>query len=75
MLLSVYASKIICMTYRSVFVVSLFKGEMIDRVEFNVNQSVEYVKTATEDTKKALKYQSAARRVSNIPFGYIPYKS
>ena len=48
---------------------------MIDRVEFNVNQSVEYVKTATEDTKKALKYQSAARRVSNIPFGYIPYKS
>ncbi|XP_067935030.1 syntaxin-like isoform X2 [Watersipora subatra] len=38
------------------------QGEMIDRVEFNVNQSVEYVKTATEDTKKALKYQSAARR-------------
>ena len=37
---------------------------MIDRVEFNVTQSVEYVKTATEDTKKALKYQSAARRVS-----------
>ncbi|KAF6032615.1 Syx1A [Bugula neritina] len=38
------------------------QGEMIDRVEFNVNQSVDYVKTATADTKKALKYQSAARR-------------
>jgi len=38
------------------------QGEMIDRVEFNVQQSTDYVKTATEDTKKALKYQSAARR-------------
>ena len=37
---------------------------MIDRVEFNVQQSTDFVKTATEDTKKALKYQSAARRVS-----------
>jgi len=42
------------------------QGEMIDRVEFNVNQSVDYVKTATADTKKALKYQSAARRVSHV---------
>jgi len=39
---------------------------MIDRIEFNVQQSVDYVKTATEDTKKALKYQSKARRVSDL---------
>lgn len=38
---------------------------MIDRIEYHVDQSVEYVGKAMEDTKKALKYQSKARRVSN----------
>ena len=37
---------------------------MIDRVEFNVNQAVEYVDKAAADTKQAMKYQSKARRVS-----------
>ena len=37
---------------------------MIDRIEYHVDQSVEYVGKAMEDTKKALKYQSKARRVS-----------
>ena len=36
---------------------------MIDRIEFNVEKSVDYVDTAVADTKKALKYQSKARRV------------
>ncbi|XP_064620415.1 syntaxin isoform X9 [Lineus longissimus] len=39
------------------------QGEMIDRVEYNVEQSVNYVETAVADTKKAVKYQSSARRV------------
>ena len=47
---------------------------MIDRVEFNVQQSVDYVKTATEDTKKALKYQSAARRVRPPSLSFLAYK-
>uniref|UniRef100_T1ITX9 Uncoordinated protein 64 n=1 Tax=Strigamia maritima TaxID=126957 RepID=T1ITX9_STRMM len=38
------------------------QGEMIDRIEYNVEHAADYVKTATEDTKKALKYQSKARR-------------
>jgi len=38
------------------------QGEMIDRIEFNVEKSVDYVDTAVADTKKALKYQSKARR-------------
>ncbi|XP_072029122.1 syntaxin-like isoform X6 [Amphiura filiformis] len=38
------------------------QGEMIDRIEFNVEQSVDYVETAKMDTKKAVKYQSKARR-------------
>lgn len=38
------------------------QGEMIDRIEFNVEKSVEYVDTAVADTKKALEYQSKARR-------------
>ncbi|MBN3318805.1 STX1B protein, partial [Atractosteus spatula] len=39
-------------------------GEMIDRIEYNVEHSVDYVERAVSDTKKAVKYQSKARRVS-----------
>ncbi len=39
------------------------QGEMIDRIEYHVEHAVDYVQTATQDTKKALKYQSKARRV------------
>ncbi|KAJ8984810.1 hypothetical protein NQ317_013008 [Molorchus minor] len=38
------------------------QGEMIDRIEYHVEHAVDYVQTATQDTKKALKYQSRARR-------------
>ena len=31
---------------------------MIDRVEYNVEHSVDYVERAVSDTKKAVKYQS-----------------
>ncbi|NP_999785.1 syntaxin [Strongylocentrotus purpuratus] len=37
------------------------QGEMIDRIEYNVEQSVDYVRRQN-DTKKAVKYQSKARR-------------
>lgn len=57
----------------TVFRCLFIKGEMIDRVEFNVQQSVDYVKTATEDTKKALKYQSAARRVRAATVAHYDY--
>jgi len=39
---------------------------MIDRIEYNVEKSVDYVESAKQDTKKAVKYQSKARRVSSI---------
>lgn len=39
---------------------------MIDRIEYHVEHAVDYVQTATQDTKKALKYQSKARRVSHL---------
>lgn len=39
---------------------------MIDRIEYHVEHAVDYVQTATQDTKKALKYQSKARRVSQL---------
>jgi len=42
------------------------QGEMIDRIEYHVEHAVDYVQTATQDTKKALKYQSKARRVSHV---------
>ncbi|VDK22148.1 unnamed protein product [Taenia asiatica] len=47
------------------------QGEMIDRIEFNVDQAVDYIETAKADTKKAVKYQSAARKVA--PSAPIPF--
>lgn len=41
-----------------------WQGEMIDRIEYNVEQAVDFVQSAKSDTKKAVKYQSKARRVS-----------
>ena len=38
------------------------QGEMIDRIEYNVEQAVDFIETAKMDTKKAVKYQSKARR-------------
>ncbi|XP_032803107.1 syntaxin-1A-like isoform X1 [Petromyzon marinus] len=38
------------------------QGEMIDRIEYNVEHSVDYVERAVSETKKAVKYQSKARR-------------
>merc|ERR1711879_110726 len=38
------------------------QGEMIDRVEYNIEHSVEFVSRAVADTKKAVKFQSEARR-------------
>lgn len=43
---------------------------MIDRIEYHVEHAVDYVQTATQDTKKALKYQSKARRVSPVKMSY-----
>uniref|UniRef100_A0A672ST06 t-SNARE coiled-coil homology domain-containing protein n=1 Tax=Sinocyclocheilus grahami TaxID=75366 RepID=A0A672ST06_SINGR len=41
------------------------QGEMIDRIEYNVEHSVDYVERAVSDTKKAVKYQSQARKVKH----------
>ncbi|XP_072601822.1 syntaxin-3 isoform X9 [Vulpes vulpes] len=38
------------------------QGAMIDRIESNMDQSVGFVERAVADTKKAVKYQSEARR-------------
>uniref|UniRef100_A0A1I8HJ20 t-SNARE coiled-coil homology domain-containing protein n=1 Tax=Macrostomum lignano TaxID=282301 RepID=A0A1I8HJ20_9PLAT len=38
------------------------QGEMVDRIEYNVQQAVDYVEAAKRDTKKAVKYQSKARK-------------
>jgi len=35
---------------------------MIDRIEFNIQQSADYITAAKQDTKKAVKYQREARR-------------
>ncbi|KHJ49463.1 SNARE domain protein [Trichuris suis] len=48
------------------------QGEMIDRIEYNVEHAKDYVDRAVSDTKKAVQYQSKARRVSlSIAMLYI----
>ncbi len=39
---------------------------MIDRIEYNVANTVEYVQKANQQTKQAIKYQGKARRVMHI---------
>ncbi|VDN20970.1 unnamed protein product [Gongylonema pulchrum] len=41
-------------------------GEMVDRIEYNVEHAKEFVDRAVADTKKAVQYQSKARRVSPV---------
>jgi syntaxin 1A len=38
------------------------QGEMVNRIDAHVDSAVEYTTRATNDTKKALEYQSKARR-------------
>uniref|UniRef100_A0A6I8NY04 Syntaxin 2 n=1 Tax=Ornithorhynchus anatinus TaxID=9258 RepID=A0A6I8NY04_ORNAN len=42
------------------------QGEMINNIEKNVMNASDYVEHAKEETKKAVKYQSKARRVSTF---------
>ena len=39
------------------------QGEMVDRIEYNVEHAKEFVDRAVADTKKAVQYQSKARRL------------
>ena len=48
---------------------------MIDRIEYNVEQAAEFVQRAVVDTKKAVKYQSKARRVRRQRIGCLLYTS
>ena len=36
---------------------------MVNRIEYNVEQAADYVQSAKQETKKAVRYQSRARRV------------
>ena len=41
---------------------------MVDRIEYNVEHAKEFVDRAVADTKKAVQYQSKARRVSLLVY-------
>lgn len=58
-------SFLVCL-FVSLLFIFLFvsQGEMVDRIEYNVEHAKEYVDKAVADTKKAVQYQSKARRVS-----------
>ena len=41
-----------------------FQGEMVNQIEYNVTNASSYVEEAKNQTSKAVKYQSSARRVT-----------
>ena len=41
-----------------------FQGEIVNQIEYNVANAGDYVEQAKEETKKAVHYQSSARRVT-----------
>lgn len=45
------------------WLVSPFQGEMLDNIELNVMHTVDHVEKARDETKKAMKYRSQARKV------------
>ncbi|KRX34466.1 Syntaxin-1A, partial [Trichinella murrelli] len=47
------------------------QGEMIDRIEYNVEHAKDYVDRAVSDTKKAVQYQSKARRCSKFESSFL----
>ncbi|VDN03944.1 unnamed protein product [Thelazia callipaeda] len=47
------------------------QGEMVDRIEYNVEHAKEFVDRAVADTKKAVQYQSKARRLKNACFKHF----
>ncbi|XP_041038560.1 syntaxin-3-like [Carcharodon carcharias] len=47
------------------------QGEMVDNIEVNVNKSAEHVETAKAETKKAVRYQSQARKKTIIIVGIL----
>jgi len=47
------------------------QGEMIDRIEFNIQQSIDFITSANADTKKAIKFQQEARRKKLMMIGCV----
>lgn len=41
-----------------------FQGDIVNNIEQNVSKSVDHVTVAKEQTKKAVKYQTKARKVN-----------
>lgn len=41
-----------------------FQGDIVDNIEKNVSQSVDHIIEAREQTKKAVRYQTKARKVT-----------
>lgn len=44
-----------------------WKGNMVDNIEVNVGKAVDHVEAARDETKKAVRYQSKARKVRSSP--------
>lgn len=50
----------------------VFQGDIIDNIEQNVSKSVDHIIAAKEQTKKAVRYQTKARKV--MYFSHLPHQ-
>ena len=55
-------SSLLCLSLICVCV-CVFQGEIVNNIEIQVSKSVDHIAVAKSETKKAIKYQSKARKV------------
>lgn len=52
-----------CSSMFLIVVCVVFQGDIVDNIEQNVSKSVDHITVAQEQTKKAVRYQTKARKV------------
>lgn len=50
----------------SYWLLYVFQGDIVDNIEQNVSKSVDHIMEAKEQTKKAVRYQTKARKVMSL---------
>lgn len=49
----------------------VFQGDMVENIEQNISKSVDHIVAAKEQTKKAVRYQTKARKVMSFFFLFL----
>lgn len=73
---SMYSTFLSCSLNVALYVTDccvVFQGDIVNNIEQNVSKSVDHITVAKEQTKKAVRYQTKARKV--MQFSQLPHQS